>query len=177
VVASGNFSLLGETSLLNGFVWSVAAPSSLFSFRDFSFLVLKNQIWRDSIHYLTAMSWLRMSILLFCHFFHVRLRLLLVLMKVSLDSQVEYGYLGHAAGDCQRAWFRDGSDGASPLLRILSRVGYVENAWNNQSVARPEKPANLPRWCGRRHNGTAGAISTKQYACLHWTVNEAIYLC
>jgi hypothetical protein len=68
-LASENFSLLGETSLLNGFVWSVAAPSSLFSFRDFSFLVLKNQIRRDSIHYFSAMSWLRMSILVFCHFF------------------------------------------------------------------------------------------------------------
>ncbi len=56
-------------------------------------------------------------------------------MKVSLDSQLEYGLLGHAAGGCRRAWFRDESDGAVPLLRILSRIGYVENAWNDQCVA------------------------------------------
>ncbi len=40
----------------------------------------------------------------------------------------------------------------------------------------PEKPLNSPRLRGGRHDGAEGAISTKQYACLHWTVNEAICL-
>ncbi len=52
------------------------------------------------------------------------LRLLLRLMKVLL----EYGLLGHAAVDClsHLGLFKDGSDGAAPLLRFLLRVGYVE---------------------------------------------------
>jgi hypothetical protein len=33
-----------------------------------------------------------------------------------------------------------------------------------------------PRWRGGRHDGAEGAISTKQYTCLHLTVNEAICL-
>ena len=38
------------------------------------------------------------------------------------------------------------------------------------------KPSNSPRWCWGLYNGTEGAISTKQYTCLHWTVNEDICL-
>ncbi len=45
-------------------------------------------------------------------------------MKVLL----EYGLSGHAAGDCLLGWFRDGSDGAVLLLRLLLRVVYVEKA-------------------------------------------------
>jgi hypothetical protein len=52
------------------------------------------------------------------------LRLLLRLVKVLL----EYGLSGHAAGDCLLGWFRDGSDGAVLLLRLLLRVVYVEKA-------------------------------------------------
>ena len=43
---------------------------------------------------------------------------------------LEYGLSGHAARDCRLGpgWFRDGSDGAILLLRLLLRVGYVEKA-------------------------------------------------
>ena len=43
---------------------------------------------------------------------------------------------------------------------------------------RPGRPSISPpgRWCGGRHDGPEGAISTKQYTCLHWAVNEAICL-
>ena len=43
-------------------------------------------------------------------------------MKVLL----EHGLSGHAADDCRLGWFRDGSDGAVHLLRLLLRGGYVE---------------------------------------------------
>jgi hypothetical protein len=58
-------------------------------------------------------------------------RLLLRLMKVLL----EFGLSGHAAGDCPLGRFRDGSDGAVLLLRLLLRVGYVEKALNDRCVA------------------------------------------
>ena len=45
-------------------------------------------------------------------------------MKVLL----EYGLSGHAARTCGLGWFRDGSDGAFLLLRLLLRFGYVEKA-------------------------------------------------
>jgi hypothetical protein len=49
---------------------------------------------------------------------------MLRLVKVLL----EYGLSGHAARDCWLVWFRDRSDGAILLLRLLLRVGYVEKA-------------------------------------------------
>jgi hypothetical protein len=36
---------------------------------------------------------------------------------------IEYGHMGHAAGDCRVGWFRGGSDGAVLLLRYLLKVG------------------------------------------------------
>ena len=41
---------------------------------------------------------------------------------------LEYGLSGHAARDYPLGWFRDGSDGAVLLLRLLLRVGCVEKA-------------------------------------------------
>ena len=64
------------------------------------------------------------SIQFFCHTLGSQLSLLLRLVKVLL----EYGLSGHAARDCRLGWFRDGSDGAIVLLRLLLRVGYVEKA-------------------------------------------------
>ncbi len=64
------------------------------------------------------------SILLFCHSLGSWLRLLLRLVKVL----VGYGLSGHAARHCRLGWFRDGSDGAILLLRLLLRDGYVEKA-------------------------------------------------
>ena len=64
------------------------------------------------------------SIHMFCHSLGSRLSLLLRLVKALL----EYGLSGHAARDCRLGWFRDGSDGAILLLRLLLRVGYVEKA-------------------------------------------------
>ncbi len=66
-------------------------------------------------------------IYLFCHSLRSRLRLVLRLVKVLL----EYGLLGHAgfcdaARNCRLGWFRDGSDSAILLLRLLLWVGYVE---------------------------------------------------
>ncbi len=92
------------------------------------------------------------------------------LMKVLL----EFGLSGHAAGDCQLGWFRDGSDGAILLLRSLLRAGYVERSetivvwlhWFGRSLW-PGKPSNSPLWIGGRLDGAEGAISTKQYTCLH----------
>ena len=113
------------------------------------------------------------SIHLFCHSLGSRLRLLLRLVKVLL----EFGLSGHAAGDCRLGWFRDGSDGAILLLRLLLRTGYVETAWNYRvwwhwfgPSLRPGKPLNSLRWCRGRHYGAEGAISTVQYTCLHWPV-------
>ena len=40
----------------------------------------------------------------------------------------EFGLSGHAARDYRLGWYRDGSDGAIILLRLLLRVGYVEKA-------------------------------------------------
>ena len=64
------------------------------------------------------------SIYSFCHSLGSRLRLLLRLVKVLL----EFGLSGHAAGNCRLGSFRDGSDGAILLLRLLLRTGYVEKA-------------------------------------------------
>ena len=61
---------------------------------------------------------------LFCHSLGSRLGLLLGLVKVLL----EYGLSDHAARTCRLGWFRDGSDGAILLLRLLLRFGYVEKA-------------------------------------------------
>ncbi len=36
--------------------------------------------------------------------------------------------LGHTARDCLLGWFRDGSDGAVLLLRLLLRDEHVEKA-------------------------------------------------
>ena len=110
------------------------------------------------------------SILLFCHSLDSRLRLLLRLMKVLL----EFGLSGHAARDCRLGWFVDGSDGAILLLQFLLRAGYVETRetmvvwrhWFGPSL-RPGKPSNSPQWRGGRLDGAKGAISTKQYTCLH----------
>ncbi len=41
---------------------------------------------------------------------------------------LKYGLSGHAARDYPLGWFRDGSDGAVLLLRLLLRVGCVEKA-------------------------------------------------
>ncbi len=38
---------------------------------------------------------------------------------------LEHGLSGHAARDCRLGWFRDDSDGAIILQRLLLRVGYV----------------------------------------------------
>ena len=83
---------------------------------------------------------------LFCHSLGSLLGLLLRLVKVLL----EYGLSGHAARDCRLGWFRDGSDGAILLLRLLLRVCYVEKPetivlWRHS--LRPGKPPNSPRWC------------------------------
>ena len=90
---------------------------------------------------------------------------------------------GHAARDYPLGWIRDGSDGAVLLLRLLLRVGCVEKAWNDCCVATlvwSFSPAweavELTPLRGGRHDGAEGAISTKQYTCLHWAVNEAICL-
>jgi hypothetical protein len=56
-----------------------------------------------------------------------------------------------------------------PETIVVWRYWFGHSLW-------PGKPRNSPRWCGRCHDGAAGAISTKQYTCLHWTVNEAICL-
>ena len=66
------------------------------------------------------------SIHSFCHSLSSLLRLLLSLVKFLL----EYGLSGHAARTCRPDWFRDGSDGAILLLRLLPslRAGYVEKA-------------------------------------------------
>ena len=61
---------------------------------------------------------------LFWHSLGSWLGLLLRLAKVLL----EYSLSGHAARDCRLGWFRDGSDGAILLLKLLLRVGYVEKA-------------------------------------------------
>ncbi len=42
-------------------------------------------------------------------------------MKVLLKYYLQVS--GHAVGDCQIGWFRDGG---AVLLRLLLRVGYVE---------------------------------------------------
>jgi hypothetical protein len=113
------------------------------------------------------------SILLFCHSLDSRFRLLLRLMKVLL----EFGLSGHAARDCRPGWCRDGSGGAILLLLSLDsllRVGYVERPetivvwrhWFGRSL-RPGKPSNSPLRRGGRPDGAEGAISTKQYTCLH----------
>ncbi len=47
--------------------------------------------------------------------------------------------------------------------------------WVGRSL-RPGKPSNSPRWRGGRHDGAEGAISTEQFTCLHWALNEAICL-
>ena len=69
---------------------------------------------------------------------------------------------------CQLSWFRDGSDGAILLLRVLLRVypvGYVEKAWNNlfvvtlvwsfspalEAVDLTPLVRSAPRWHGGRH--------------------------
>ena len=171
---------LGETSVLNGFVWSVAisAPSSLF-------LALRVE-GSDSAQLnslFSAKFWLRIpmfdeiSIHLFCHSLGSRLRLLLRLVKVLL----EFGLSRHSARDCRLGWFRDGSDCAIPLLRLLVKVGYVEKAWNDRFVATlvwSFSPAweavELTPWRGGRLDGAEGAISPKQFTCLYWALNEAI---
>ena len=63
------------------------------------------------------------------------------------------------------------------------RVGYVEKAWNHccvvtlvWSFSPAWEAVQLTPWRGGRHDGAEGTISTKQYTCLHWTVNEAICL-
>ena len=90
---------------------------------------------------------------------------------------------GHAARDYPLGWIRDGSDGAVLLLRLLLRVGCVEKAWNDCCVATlvwlfspAWEAVELTPLRGGRHDGAEGAISTKQYTCLHWAVNEAICL-
>jgi hypothetical protein len=93
----------------------------------FSSLVLKIHVWRETPQVnslFSAKFRLKISmdegisIHLYCNFLDLWLRLLLRLMKVLL----EYGLSGHAAGDCGLGWFRDGSDGAVLLLRLLLRV-------------------------------------------------------
>ena len=53
-------------------------------------------------------------------------------VEVSMEAVVEVGIsparVLHSARDCRLGWFRDGSDGAILLLRLLLRVGYVEKA-------------------------------------------------
>ena len=60
-----------------------------------------------------------LSVNMFCHSLGSRLRLLLRLVKVLL----EFGLSGHVAWDCRLGWYRDGSDVAILLLRLLLRVG------------------------------------------------------
>ena len=87
------------------------------------------------------------SVPLFCHSFCSWLRPILRLMKVLLV----FGLSGHAAWNCRLGWFRDGSDGAILLLRLLTRVGYVKGldsivAWRHLfgRSLRPGKPSISP---------------------------------
>ena len=57
-------------------------------------------------------------------------------------------------------------------LAMLKRSDVLWRHWFGRSL-RPGKPSNSPRWCGGRHDGAEGAISTKQNTCLHWAVSEA----
>ncbi len=87
---------------------------------------------------------------------------------------LEFGLSGHAARACRLGWFRDGSDGAILLLQSSLRVGYFERPetivlwrhWFGRSL-RPGRQLNSSLRCGGRLDGAEGAISTKQYACLH----------
>jgi len=149
VAASDDF--LGELSVLNVFVWSVAisAPGSLFLVSRF-----ENS---DSARYISLFSakfWLRIpmddeiSTQLFCHSLDSWLRLLLRSVKVLL----EFGLSGLAARDCRLGWFRDGSDGAILLLRVFWGLGMLKRPeaivvwrhWFGRSL-RPGKPSNSPR--------------------------------
>ncbi len=40
----------------------------------------------------------------------------------------------------------------------------------------PGKLSNSPQWHGGHHNGTEGAIFSKQFTCLHWALNQALCL-
>jgi hypothetical protein len=72
------------------------------------------------------------SILVFFHSLGSMLRLLLRLVNVLL----EYGLSGHTDKNCRLCWFRDGSDGAILLLRLLLTVEYIEKAGNDRCVVR-----------------------------------------
>ncbi len=174
VAASGDFSRRNVVlTLLNGFVWSdaISAPRKLFLVSCF-----ENLDPAQKVSLRIPMDG-EISIHLFCHSLGSRLpvRLLLRLMRALL----KYGLSGHAARGCRLGWFRNVSDRAILLMRFLLRVGYVENAavWLGPQrfgrSFRPGKPSNSPRWCAGRHDGAEGAISTNQYTCLQWAVNEA----
>jgi hypothetical protein len=142
---------LGETSVLNGFVWSVAisTPSSLFLVSGFenSDLARFNSLF-------SAKFWLRIpiddeiSIHLFCHSLGSRLRLLLRLVKVVL----EYGFRDTLLGTIRLAglgmdlmvlfFFCDFFWGLGVLKRPETIV--VWRHWFGRSL-RPGKPSNSPR--------------------------------
>jgi hypothetical protein len=48
--------------------------------------------------------------------------------------------------------------------------------WFGRSL-RPGKPLKSPRWRGGRHDGAEGAISTKQYTCLHIQLSMKLFVC
>ena len=142
---------LGETSVLNGFVWSVAisTPSSLFLVSGFenSDLARFNSLF-------SAKFWLRIPIddeiliRLFCHSLGSRLRLLLRLVKVVL----EYGFRDTLLGTIRLAglgmdlmvlfFFCDFFWGLGVLKRPETIV--VWRHWFGRSL-RPGKPSNSPR--------------------------------
>ena len=171
--------------------WMVLFDLLLCQYRaaHFSFRVLKQFRFGAIQFNFSAKFWLRIPIdnltliLLFCHSFGSRSMLMSRLMKVVLG----FGLSGHAAwlGDCWRGWFRDGSDGAILLLRLLPRVGYVERleqivVWRHWFVRslRPTKQSNSP-------SGVEGAMMALRAPfpllvsriptsiMLYWALNEA----
>ena len=139
---------------------SITQPISRFAFWKFRFGAFRFIIYSEVLIEDSNGRW---DIHLFCHSLGSQLGLVLRLVKVLL----EYGLSGHAARDCRLGpgWFRDGSDGAILLLRLLPRVGCVEKAWNDRFVATlvwSYSPAleavelaplvrRVPRWRGLRH--------------------------
>ena len=96
---------------------------------------------------------------------------------------LEFGLSGHAAIDCRLGWFRDGSDGATLLLKLLLRVGCVEKPeaivlwrhWFDRSLL-PGMPSNSLRRCGGRHDGAEDAIFHKAPSLLLINYARSLFL-
>ncbi len=120
---------LGETSVLNGFVWCVAisAPGSLhlgshfekFRFGAIQFIIFSEVLIEDSNE-----RWDIISFVLLFYGFTVE----------AVDEVGEsrawvcpFGIRGYAVKDCRLGWFRDGSDGDVLLLwlTVTSSAGWV----------------------------------------------------